>query len=134
MQPHPAGPTGGHAPVVLLVEDNAAMRTLIRSLVESVAPTVHECADGETAVDLYARLRPDAVLMDINLGGMDGIAATRAIREADPDARVIIVTEHGDEGYRRAALAAGAEAFVLKENLLDLPAILAGPHPSTGRE
>lgn len=125
MQPHPAGPTGGHAPVVLLVEDNAAMRTLIRSLVESVAPTVHECADGETAVDLYARLRPDAVLMDINLGGMDGIAATRAIRDADPDARVIIVTEHGDEEYRRAALAAGASDFVLKQDLRELPALLA---------
>ena len=116
---------GGHAPVVLLVEDNAAMRTLIRSLVESVAPTVHECADGETAVDLYARLRPDAVLMDVNLGGMDGIAATRAIRDADPDARVIIVTEHGDEEYRRAALAAGASDFVLKQDLRELPALLA---------
>jgi two-component system response regulator DesR len=108
-----------------LVEDNAAMRTLIRSLVESVTPTVHECADGESAVDLYARLRPDAVLMDINLGGMDGIAATRAIREADPDARVIIVTENGDEGYRRAAEVAGASGFVLKQDLRGLPALLA---------
>ena len=125
MQPHPAGPTGGHGPVVLLVEDNAAMRTLIRSLVESVAPTVYECADGASAVDLYVRLRPDAVLMDVNLDGMDGIAATRAIREADPDARVIIVTEHGDEEYRRAALAAGASGYLLKQDLRGLPALLA---------
>jgi len=115
----------GNAPTVL-VEDNAAMRTLPRSLVEGVALIVHECEDGESALDLYARLHPDAVLMDINLGGMDGIAATRAIRQANPEARVIIVTEYGDEGYRRAAEAAGASGFVLKQDLLGLPALLAG--------
>lgn len=125
---------GGEAkrPAVLVVEDNAAMRTLIRSLVARVAPTVHECEDGASAVDLYVRLRPDWVLMDINLGGMDGLAATRAIRQSDPAARVIIVTELDDEGYRRAAEDAGACGFVLKENLLRLPALLAPLHSPGG--
>lgn len=116
--------TASLAPVVLLVEDNPTMRTLIRSLVENVSSAVHECADGNAALDLYARVRPDWVLMDIQMSGMDGIAATRAIRQSDPRARVIIVTEHGQEQYRRAAEAAGACGFVLKENLRELPTLL----------
>ena len=114
------------APSVLIVEDNAPMRALIRSLVEGVSSAVHECADGETAVELYGRLHPDWVLMDVKMGGMDGIAATQAIRKSDPAARIIIVTEHRDEHYRSAATAAGASGFVLKENLLELPGLLAG--------
>lgn len=115
----------GTSPVVLLVEDNAAMRALIRSLVDGIHPVVHECADGESAVDMYARVHPDWVLMDVKMGGMDGIAATRAIRQADPNARVIIVTEYGDDRSRAAAMAAGASGFVMKQNLLDLPGMLA---------
>jgi CheY-like chemotaxis protein len=114
------------APSVLVVEDNPAMRALIRSLVEGAGSVVRECADGESALELYARMRPDWVLMDVKLGGMDGIAATRAIRRSDPGARIIIVTEHRDEQYRSAATAAGASGFVLKENLLELPGLLAG--------
>jgi DNA-binding NarL/FixJ family response regulator len=64
--------------------------------------------------------------MDIKLGGMDGFATARAIRRSDPRARIIIITEHGEEEYRRAAYAVGACGFVLKDNLLELPALLAG--------
>ena len=117
------------APSVLIVEDSAPMRALIRSLVEGVSSAVHECADGETAVELYARLHPDWVLMDVKMGGMDGIAATRAIRKSDPAARIIIVTEHREDEYVRAAGAAGASGFVGKENLLLLPGLLAGGAP-----
>jgi CheY-like chemotaxis protein len=109
---------------VLIVEDNVTMRALIRSLVEGVGSVVHECADGESAVAYCARQHPDLVLMDVKLAGMDGIAATRAIRRSDPGARIIIVTEQRDEAYRRAATAAGARGFLLKENLLELPALL----------
>lgn len=112
-------------PVVLLVEDNPSMRTLLRSLAESARTVVAECADGESALTLYQRIRPDWVLMDIKLGGMDGIAATRAIRHADPTARVVIVTELDDEHHRRAAREAGASGYVLKQYLLGLPGLLA---------
>jgi two-component system response regulator DesR len=61
--------------------------------------------------------------------GMDGIAATRALRRIDGQARIIMVTAHGEEPYRRAAADAGASGFVLKENLLDLPMLLAQPEP-----
>lgn len=111
-------------PKVLLVEDNTAMRALIRSLVEQVTPSIHECADGESAVEAYEDIHPDCVLMDIKMAGMDGIAATRKLRFADPAARVIIVTGHGGKEYRAAAEAAGASGFLLKEDLLELPSLL----------
>lgn len=121
-------------PAVLIVEDNAPMRSLIKQLVQDVASAVYECADGECALEVYTRVHPDYVLMDIDLGfGPDGLAVTRNIRRADPAARVIIVTEHGDGWYRREAKAAGASGFVLKEDLLDLPTLLT-PHATTETE
>ena len=113
------------APTVLLVENNNARRALIRDLVEPIAGTIHECQDGMAAVQAYGRLRPDWVLMDIGMDGLDGIAATRAIRQLDPHARIIIVTEHGGDDFRRASKTAGACGFVLKRDLLDLPALVA---------
>lgn len=131
--PRNASTGGRQAPRVLIVEDNDAMRALIRSLVEEVTSTVQECASAEDALALYPGMRPDWVLMDIRLEGMDGIAATRALVEMDAGARVIIVTEHGDRGYQEAAREAGATGFVLKENLLELTSMLAsGHHASPG--
>ena len=102
------------------------MRALIRSVVQEISPHVYECADGESAIDLYERVRPDWVLMDVRMSGMDGLAATRAIRKSDPTARVVIVTANADEQSRADAMAAGASAFVAKHNLLALPALLSG--------
>lgn len=119
---------------VLIVEDNPDMRALIRSLAEEVASRVDECDDGEGAVALYPRLRPACVLMDIRMAALDGIAATRAIRRLDPDARIVIVTESDDEADRRAAFAAGATGFLTKEKLLDLPALLRSTADRVRRE
>jgi CheY-like chemotaxis protein len=109
---------------VLVVEDNTAMRALIRSLVETVTSTIYECGDGRTATTLYERHRPDWVLMDISIPGIDGIAATRVIRQIDAGARIIVVTEHGDDAHRKAAAAAGASGFLIKDDLLELPHML----------
>lgn len=109
---------------VLLVEDNPAMRALIRSLVEQITPVVHECGDGQSALRAYVGIKPDCVLMDIKMAGMDGIAATRRLRFVDPAAKVIIVTGHGGKEFRMAAEAAGACGFLLKEDLLELPSLL----------
>ncbi|HEX6307192.1 MAG TPA: response regulator transcription factor [Longimicrobiales bacterium] len=129
MSSTPAGVARGLT--LLLVDDNAQMRALIRSLIQDVAPVIHECDDGPSAVEAYPRIRPDWVLMDIELRGMDGIAATRAIRLLDSAARVVMVTGHGSDQYRRAASDAGASAFVLKEDLLGLPVLLeALLHPA----
>lgn len=133
MPSSPPGQPQGRRPVVLLIEDNVAMRALIRSMLEEVTTVIHERGDGRSALQAYADIRPDWVLMDIALPGLDGIAATRAICEADPDAHVIMVTAHGDAAYRRAAAHAGAAAFVLKADLLDLPTLLASAplHPGS---
>lgn len=123
--PRHDGEADGHSdrPVVMLVDDSPAMRALIRSVLEEITPSIHEFEDARSAVAACVRIRPDWVLMDIEMGGMDGIAATRALRRIDPDIRVVMVTAHGDDAYRRASAAAGATAFVLKENLLDLPSL-----------
>lgn len=117
--------SSAETPVVLVVEDNRDMRALIRSFVEEITPRVHECDCGEDAVDVYADLRPDWVLMDLRLGGMSGLAATRAIRRMDPHARVVVVTEHGGERIRARARAAGARGFVEKDDLIRLTSLLA---------
>lgn len=111
-------------PVILMVEDNADMRSLIRSILADTARVIHEVDNASSALEAYPRIHPDFVLMDIELSGMDGIAATRALCGMDAQAHVIMVTAHGDEPYRRAAAEAGALGFVLKENLLDLPLLL----------
>jgi CheY-like chemotaxis protein len=84
----------------------------------------NECADGSQALSAYREHCSDLVLMDINMKEIDGIEATRQLRAAFPEARVIIVTEIANPLCSLAAEKAGASAYVLKENLLTLPAIL----------
>lgn len=109
----------------LIVEDNELMRRLIKSLIGGMADVVIECESGDAACDLYAANRPDWVLMDIQLAGLDGIRATSRIKTLFPEARILIVTDHGDAPLRAAAQAAGACGYVLKENLLAIRELLA---------
>jgi CheY-like chemotaxis protein len=109
---------------VLIVEDNAGVRRVIRSLVAGVADKVWECANGAGVMALYNRERPDFVLMDIQLEGTDGIAVTQQIKAADPTARIIIVTDYDQPDLREAARKAGASGYVVKENLLELVVLL----------
>ena len=76
---------------------------------------VGEAATGEEAVALAAELRPDVVLMDLQMPGMNGIEATRAIVAADPDVRVLVLTMFEDDDSVFAALRAGARGYVLKD-------------------
>lgn len=105
---------------LLIVEDNHPMRRMIADLVRDLAADVIECADGHEAVAAYRQHRPDWVLMDVRMAAMDGLSATRLILRTDARARVMIVTDYDDEEWREAARLAGACAYVLKENLLDV--------------
>lgn len=105
---------------LLIVDNNAAIRRLIVSIVMPFADEIRECADGAEAVSAYCRRQPDLVFMDIRMKEMDGIAATRQIKAADPAAKIVIVTDYDDDGLRQAARSAGACGYVLKENLLEL--------------
>ncbi len=109
---------------ILIVDDNPRMREMIRAILAPVDAELHECEDGAEAVEAFRRLRPRWVTMDIAMERLDGLTATRAIRDVDPAARVVIVTEHMEPALRRAAEEAGASAYVLKEDLSALLRVL----------
>ncbi|MGH9873340.1 MAG: response regulator transcription factor [Pyrinomonadaceae bacterium] len=109
---------------ILIVEDNEPMRQMIKKLVGDLTEAFKECVDGAQALAIYKRYRPDWVLMDIKMKEMDGLAATREIKAAFPQARIVIVTGYDDTRLREAAQVAGACAYVHKENLLELRQIL----------
>jgi CheY-like chemotaxis protein len=109
---------------VLIVEENAAMRRLIRSLVEEAPYAVSECGDGEQALAACVAQQPDWVLLDLTLGQTGGLAAARQIRLACPRVRVVIVSDDDQARLRSAAEQAGACGYLLKENLLEVRQLL----------
>jgi CheY-like chemotaxis protein len=111
--------------ILLIVDDNEQMRRLICGVVGDMAEAITECGDGALALAAYAEQRPDWVLMDIRMPEMDGITATRGIKASYPEARVCIVTDYEDLELRQAAREAGAEGYVIKEDLLMLRQVLA---------
>jgi DNA-binding NarL/FixJ family response regulator len=110
---------------LMIVEDNPQMCQLLKQLLSDLAEVIVECADGQQAVAAYAAEQPDWTLMDLRMERLGGIEATRRIRAAWPEARILIVTEYDDQHWRAAAQQLGACGYVLKENLLDLRRLLA---------
>ena len=102
------------------MDDNAAVRRLIKIIALPFGGEICECEDGADVLSSYSLQKPDLVLMDIRMNEVDGIQATRQIIAADPAAKIVIVTDYDDDALRQAAVRAGACAYVLKENLLDL--------------
>jgi DNA-binding NarL/FixJ family response regulator len=102
---------------VLIVDDQPLQRYGFRMLLDSVPETdvVGEAAHGAEAVRQAAGLRPDVVLMDIRMPGMDGIEATRRIVAAGERSRVLVLTTFDLDEYVHAALRAGASGFLLKD-------------------
>ncbi len=111
--------------MILIVEDDGAMRELIKKVIGTLADSFCECSDGRDALSLYEKYRPAWVLMDIRMKHMDGLTATEQITTAWPSARVLVVTAHTDEDLREAAHQAGACGYVSKENLLEIRKWLA---------
>jgi DNA-binding NarL/FixJ family response regulator len=102
---------------LLLVDDQQLIRLGFRMVLEAEADmvVVGEAADGHAAIAQSAALRPDVVLMDIRMPGLDGIAATEAIVREHPETRVLVLTTFDLDDYAFGAIRAGASGFLLKD-------------------
>jgi two-component system, NarL family, response regulator LiaR len=104
--------------IILLADDFAPWRLKVRSFIESnTGWIVFEACDGLEAVHKTVELRPDVVLMDVSMPGLNGIEATKRICQLFPNAKVIILTQNTDEDLMTAALEAGAVAYVPKADM-----------------
>src|SRR5438874_2536033 len=102
----------------LIVDDHPVTREGLRTALELSKDTVvvvGEAASGEEAVDMVVELSPDVVFMDVRMPGMDGIEATRRIRAASPDTKVILITIDESRSAISAALQAGVSGYLLKD-------------------
>lgn len=102
---------------LLVADDHPVVRAGLRLLLAAQPDmeVVGEAVDGETAVERALELEPDVVVMDLTMGDMDGLAATRKIVDRLPQTKVVVLTMHSNEEYLRQALHAGATGYVLKE-------------------
>jgi DNA-binding NarL/FixJ family response regulator len=102
---------------VLVVDDQRLVREGLTALLELIddLELVGVAEDGAQAVDLVADRHPDVVLMDLRMPVMDGVEATRRIRRDHPDAEVVVLTTHADDGSVLAALRAGARGYLTKD-------------------
>lgn len=102
---------------VLLVDDHTLFREGVRQLCESKCglDVVGEAKNGAEAVDMALRLKPDVILMDIDMPIMDGVLATKAILARQPSAKVIFLTMFADDKYMFSAIKAGALGYILKD-------------------
>jgi len=102
---------------VLLVDDHPLLGVGITNLLNAAGDfeVVGQALDGEEAVDMARRLRPDVVLMDLSMPTMDGVAATRLIRDSLPETRILVLTSFSDTTRVRNAMRAGAIGYLLKD-------------------
>jgi DNA-binding NarL/FixJ family response regulator len=102
---------------ILLAEDHRVVREGLRSLLEAEADleVVGEAPTGREAVAMAKKLSPAVVVMDLAMPQLNGFEATRQIRKANPGAKVLVLSAHGDDAYVEQAVAMGAVGFLLKQ-------------------
>jgi DNA-binding NarL/FixJ family response regulator len=99
---------------LLLADDHLETAEQLRQLLEPEFEVIAHVTDGRTLVSYAERLSPDAIVSDISMPGLDGIAAAAAILRRNPDARIVLVTVHGDASLVARGLSTGVLGYVLK--------------------
>src|SRR5262245_53255979 len=107
-------PETARRPSVLLADDYPGMTTALTRVLKPHFDVVGQVSDGLELFDMATRLRPDVVVVDIQMPGLDGLDACRRLKAAIPDVRVIVYTASDDDHLRARAFAVGAAAFVPK--------------------
>src|SRR5580693_5836246 len=113
---------------VVLVDDHNLVRLGFRRILEDEPDiqVVAEASDGDTAVNLARKLRPDVIIMDCALTGVSGLAATKTILQEFPDQIILMLSMHAEDTLVRQAIDAGARGYILKSALdLDLAAAVS---------
>jgi DNA-binding NarL/FixJ family response regulator len=103
-------------PKVFIVDDHAFIRRGVQGILKGSAEweLCGEADNGNDAVRLAGELKPDAIVMDVSMPGMNGLEATRAIRKADPDVKIVLLTLHESSELVRNAFQAGVNGYLLK--------------------
>jgi len=103
---------------ILLADDHVTVRQGLKMLIDSQEDmtVVSEASDGTAALEQARTLRPDVIVMDISMPGMNGLVATRTLKQIQPDSVIVILTRHGDDAYLQELLRAGADGYVLKQS------------------
>ena len=106
---------------VLLAEDQAMIREALAALLsfEDDIEVVAQVGRGDEVVPAAKTAKPDVALLDIEMPGMDGLAAAAALRRASPDTKIVILTTFGRPGYLRRAMESGVSAFIVKDSPAD---------------
>ncbi len=102
---------------ILMVEDHKLLRMGLKSILEKYPSieVIGEAEDGEEAIEMAKRLKPDVILMDIGLPKIDGLQATKKIKESNPNIKIIILTSHTDRKDVLQAISYGASAYAVKD-------------------
>jgi len=106
---------------VLIVDDHKLVREGLKAVFDQgdEVDVIGEAGSGEEAIEMVDKINPDVILMDISMPGMNGIQATKAIRDSHPDAKIVILTMLDQEGYVYEAIKAGATGYMLKSTSSD---------------
>jgi DNA-binding NarL/FixJ family response regulator len=103
---------------IVLADDHATVRQGLKLLIDAQADmqVVGEAGDGWAAIDRVEQFKPDVIVMDVSMPGMNGLNATRTLKDLHPESRVVALTRYSDDAYLQELLRAGVAGYVLKQS------------------
>jgi DNA-binding NarL/FixJ family response regulator len=103
---------------IVLADDHATVRQGLKLLIDAQADmeVVGEAGDGRAAIDRVEQFRPDVIVMDVSMPGMNGLNATRTLKALHPESRIVALTRYSDDAYLQELLRAGVAGYVLKQS------------------